>query len=330
MKENSIPPCKNEHFASQSEVFIKTPVDLMTIPGLSARLMMLYGRLRLHAGKDGSCHPLHATIAQELGIRDRTWVLRLLERLRELKLIEWERRGPHANQYRILQPDLEWITRQIAERKRIRKDVVSRPQLDVHCRPHLDVADRPHRKDSSSKEEVSKRGSTPPPPSPGSRIRTPTEPRKPNLKKTDDDEKPKTAAADPEAEFRRRTTERHGASFDAGAALGSVRRQLAPCGGLTLADFLAYDQAQTTGNHFSNPGGYYVALAKQLVRATRDQTLASLRRPHAQAEQAEPVRNQYGRCQVCGGPGVLPSGGFCTCQTGRDLAGLARRAARAG
>src|SRR5215472_5342921 len=67
-----------------------------------------------------------------------------------------------------------------------------------------------------------------------------------------DDEEPVFVEAtkislSPEEEFRERLAERHHQPlFDVDACLANVRRQLEKSGGLSFADFLAYDRAKTT------------------------------------------------------------------------------------
>jgi hypothetical protein len=234
-------------------------------------------------------------------------VRNLLDSLRQLRLIEWTR-GRYYNTYRVLDPDRQKI------------------------------ADR---KEEASSKEALKRGPQPPTPSPkgrgAERARPPekappagTEPNTKTVgskKSFADDESQRTLS--PEDEFRRRLAERnHGPLFDVDGCIANVRRQLEKCGGLSVADFVAHDRAKTTGKHLTNPSGYYVLLAKELVRATnkglRDAMTEPLRRA-AEAAPSEPPRDTKGRCAKCGGPGLFPDGRFCGCQTGRDLERLSRR-----
>src|SRR5262252_2794746 len=137
-----------------AQKFAKSYLQLVEL-GLHPRLVLLYGQLEFHAGKNGKCHPCHSTLAKAIGLKDRTWITELLLRLRDLKLIEWKRAGPHSNDYSILIPDIPWI--------RAKKDVASKPHQEVVPKPHLDVASKPHRKEE---EVIEEEGREPPTPNP--------------------------------------------------------------------------------------------------------------------------------------------------------------------
>src|SRR5215831_9265685 len=270
--------------------FSKAYNDLIEL-GLPLRLVVLYGRLEFHAGKNGHCHPRHSTLAKELGLRRRQTIPPLLAELRDLHLIEWIRRGPHANQYRILAPDINLVK-------------------DVRKSGHLDVRKSGHRKESSSGKRETKSASLAKAPIPA--------PEKPkNFEKPDDEQKPLVPRAGsaslnqnppevslpPEAEFRRRLAARgHGPLFDADRAVACVLRQLGKLG-IDIGEFLAFDATHTTGHgkSFSNPIGYYVSLAKDYVKTTRDQTLKVMVAAAAAGAKPPPdiPRNGHGRCVTC-------------------------------
>ena len=300
--------------------FIKTDLDLLAVPGISPRLRELYGRLALHAGKDGRCHPRWATLAREIGVKDRTTVYRLLRELKSLRLVDWKRYGRYANEYEVLVPDVAFLQRQT-----------------LHGRNLSDVAGTQPIIDKRRSKEIFKRGPQPPTPSPGGKGSRPpaTVPEcsgpireRPAGKKTakakavDDDEAPP-----PEQEFRRRL-ERHGAGFDADACVANVNRQLVKCGGLSFAEFVAYDQQHSTGTAFRNPNGYYTHLVRQFrqhtVQAAADAVTEPLRQAAANAP-PETERDSRGLCARCGGPGTIAGGSFCSCPIGRDLEKAARR-----
>ena len=89
--------------------------------GLPPRLVLLYGKLAFHAGKDGRCYPTHETLAGEIGLtspRSREHVQRLLRQLQRLRLIEWKR-GRYFNTYQVLDPDVTFLSRQMQPRSHI-------------------------------------------------------------------------------------------------------------------------------------------------------------------------------------------------------------------
>jgi hypothetical protein len=293
--------------------FTKVYDELIAL-GLSPRLVLLYGRLVYHAGKDGKCYPKQSTLAKEIGLtsrRSRAHVLRLLKELRRLRLIEWTR-GRYSNAYQVLNPDVTFL----------------RHQMSSGC-DISDVTKMRHRKESSSKEG-SKEEEKPRPKSARQRAVPHEPPETPNTKTktSDDDEKPKPRPhALTEAEFRDALRERHGETFDAERCIQNIKRQLEKCSGLSMTDFLRYDAEHTTApKAIHNPHGFYTQLAKQLRHATVAAGLTGAFDPlRAATAPPEPPRDERGLCKACGGPGVLKDGAFCTCPMGRGLEQLARR-----
>ncbi len=74
----------------------------------------------------------------------------------------------------------------------------------------------------------------------------------------------------------------------------------------------------------SNPNGFYVHLAKDLVKATIERARKTAHRTEATTE---PPRDSNDRCTVCVGSGRV-KGAYCECRMGRDLAGVERRKAK--
>jgi hypothetical protein len=294
-------------------LFLQVDLQMLSEFGLAPRLLVLYGRLRLHAGKDGNCFVKHTTLAREIGLRSDRQVRNLLTQLRRLRLITW-RRSRYISHFEVLTPDRKWISGQtgngfpLSDRKR--------------------VSDR---KEGSSSKEVLKRGPLTPTPFPEGRgamrpsqkavelgdkqgAATPARRQKADL---DDDEAKPPPSLPPEQEFRHRLAGRHGSTFDADTCVASLKRQLDKRG-ISFPEFLDYDARRTTGQ-VNNPTGYYTALVKDLVRQRRDQIFEDW--PTAVAEPVAPaVVDAHGRCANCHGSGVRPNGLFCdACQLGRDL-----------
>jgi hypothetical protein len=74
-------------------------------------MVVLYGYLRLYADKDGTCSATHAEWGKIIKLRTTRQVCNLFDQLRQLRLVEWTR-GRDFNTYRVLEPDIEWITAQ--------------------------------------------------------------------------------------------------------------------------------------------------------------------------------------------------------------------------
>jgi hypothetical protein len=308
-----------------SEGFTKVDDQLIAL-GLPPRLVLLYGRLRFRALEDGWCYFTWKTLAEEIGVKHRITVFRLLRQLKALRLVKWEAQPGRydSNRYQVLAPDVAFLQRQTLPK----------------CNVSGVAKTQPKKEESSSKEEK-KRSPLPPTPSPQGRgappraktARKPADPpRAPadaktqntSTQKIDDDGKPKP----PEQEFRERLRERHGPLFDIDRCVEHVRKQLDKCA-VPMADFVDYDAANTTApDALLNPIGHYVQLAKALrhaaLAAAHNYADDVLRRAAAAAP-PEPERDSRGLCVRCHGPGVLADGTYCSCAMGRDLEGLARR-----
>jgi len=86
------------------KLFIKTDANFLTLRGFPARARELYGRLVLYAGKKGQCWVTRATLAKELGVGSDRTITRHLRLLREIGLIDWRLKGPHANRFTVFPP----------------------------------------------------------------------------------------------------------------------------------------------------------------------------------------------------------------------------------
>jgi hypothetical protein len=302
-----------------TERFTKSYDELVAL-GLPKTLVLLYGKLVYHAGKDGKCYPTHSTLAKEIGLRSRKHgrrqVLRLLEQLRHLRLVTWER-GRYSNHFVVLQPDVTFLSRQMG-----------------HGCHASDVTRMSHRKESSSKRSVEKklgaaaRKPAAPPHEPPETQNTKTQ----DTKNSDDDE-PKATTAPQEAiasveEFRRHLRQHHGPLFDVEGCLVSVQRQLEKRG-LAMSAFLSYyAECTTSPSKIVKVRAYCTQLIKDMVaeaaanvRAFSDEAL----RRAAAAAPPEPPRNDKDRCAPCNGQGKLADGTYCSCHLGRDLEAMARR-----
>ncbi len=125
--------------------FTKVSDELVKL-GVPVRAAMLYGKLAYYTREGRLCYRKWATLAEEVGLKDRTTVYRLLCQLRALKLVEWKRHGQHSNQYWALVPDVAFLQR-----------------LRLQGRNVSDVARTQRRKESigSLKEELKRTPPTP-------------------------------------------------------------------------------------------------------------------------------------------------------------------------
>ena len=94
-----------------ANLFLQIDPQMLPELGLPLRLLTLYGRMRLHAGKSGKCFVRHSVLAKEIGLRSK-WndrqVRKPLNQLRQLRLISW-RRGRYCNYFDVLSPDRNWV-----------------------------------------------------------------------------------------------------------------------------------------------------------------------------------------------------------------------------
>jgi hypothetical protein len=51
--------------------FMALPFEVLRDPNIGNAAKLLYGRLKLYAGKDGRCYPKQQTIATEMGMKIR-------------------------------------------------------------------------------------------------------------------------------------------------------------------------------------------------------------------------------------------------------------------
>lgn len=299
---------------SKEHLYVQTLVDLMKL-GLPPRLLQLYGRIRLYAGKDGICYAKQSTLAKEIGLTSARQIRRLLVELRRLKLIEWTDGPYHApNTYRLLPVDLKWIASQTGQKC----PASSGQGCPVSGRTKMSYI----KEESSSSEESKGRPLPPNPPSPNvgagaSAGRGASEQPRANAKTKadglDDDE-----SLTPEQRFEARLLRRHGPATDPAGIIATVRKELENYPGVTFAEFLDFDRERSTGTRFRNPGGYYRDLARACGRA-RESQRADAHMAAAAAGNADIPRDAKGRCAKCGGTGQFKDGRFCDCRMGKDL-----------
>ena len=340
---------KREARVNAKDPFIQTPLALLELPGFPRNLRELYGRMKFHAGKRGECYATYATLAREIGLKSRRQIIRLIHGLKALRLIERVRRGRYFTTYKVLVPDVTWMSRQMRQ----------------EC-PISDVTRMSHRKEvSSSSEDLKKedRGfqkassivgrrksanaNAKPNSKPATATARPTPTANPNAKAnpnanananaktnfnfpTDDDDEharrrppqPETPPPqNPEEEFLRRLASMHGMDrYEAADVLGTVMHEL---NGVPFGDFLKYDAVRTTAK-VNNPGGYFRALCRKFVKQVGQRAGDKLA---ADIAALPPRRSKYGRCSKCGSKGELPGGENCDCALGREVASLKRQMA---
>jgi len=149
-------------------------------------------------------------------------------------------------------------------------------------------------------------------------------------RKADDDEKPAqkpAAPVPPRTEFLLRMAQRH-PEIDAPACFADVQGELRMAS-IPVIAFLRRDLLTTTNpKALTNPRGYYRGLAKTMV-AEHQKQMAGI------PTEAVVETPRCAKCNGCGylverieGQRPLPTGEFCACQLGQDLAALERRAAK--
>ena len=112
---------KTERFAKSYDRLVKL--------GLDPRWALLYGKLERHVGKDGKCNPAWETLAEEIGVKDRTTVYRGLGVLKAWGLIGWKRRRRSSNQYRVYTVEVA-----LTQRQREVLEVASTQPRKEYCR----------------------------------------------------------------------------------------------------------------------------------------------------------------------------------------------------
>lgn len=83
--------------------FMKIPLAISRNRELTQTAKLLYGRLLLFAGKNGSCTPSHETLAAEIGIMPRQ-IRNALAQLSDFGLVDW-RRTRSSSSYEVRPPE---------------------------------------------------------------------------------------------------------------------------------------------------------------------------------------------------------------------------------
>jgi hypothetical protein len=332
--------------------FIAIPYAVFTDPTLSHAAKLVYGRLKLYAGKDGRCCPKHETLARELCISDRQLRTVLVE-LHTEGWIEWHRARTSCV-YTVSSDRKKTSDLESEDRKKTASEIGRKLPIrsEENCRSRSEENFRQKRSIENHHQKRSIEKKNPAAPAKQSAVAETSEPETQNpvsMKKADDEKPtPRTALQNPEMEFRERMAERH-PHLDAQELLALVAREL---NGVDLTRFLESDgKATTAPQSLKNPAGHYRKLARKVAQAEimRPLVESAEQAQRAVAEQAKAVEstapplNAAGRCSACNGIGYLhydadlSARKHCTCRMGRDLAAadngqlkkLAREAAAA-
>jgi hypothetical protein len=294
--------------------FIIVPMNVLRDSIIGPAAKLLYGRLRLYAGKDGRAYPKHETLASEVCLAERQ-VRYLLMELKAAGWIDWTRTRTSCvyTIYPDRQKSADQARQDVADlsaekcRSRLAEKCQSEGSKPNSCnvgevrngKPKRSIENHHQNRKSQKKESPCAKSSATPE----------DENQKPFSKKVDDDEKPKPRAPfeNPEMEFSARIAERHGTTVDMERLLQIVRSEL-DCG--PLSEFLEEDLKTTTApDTIRNVGAYYRDLARKVMRQKQ---VAGLEWTTTPLQAPQPTFKPSCTCN----DGRLLGGGYCTCKVG--------------
>jgi hypothetical protein len=275
--------------------FIPIPLEIVRDPNLSPSAKLVYGRLKLYAGKDGRCFVKHKTLGAEVCLENRQ-LRTVLAELRAAGWIDW-RRGRTNCHYTI-----HSVRQKTADQDRQKSANVTGgkpPVRSAENRQQKRRSENHHPKQESEKRTAS-------------RLKRPTSemalPQKPGFESqiSDDDSDLPLPGESPEDEIKRLTAER-------GDPLSEKDwwdiKAMAETRGITLIDLSALAR-KNNGAWHSSAAGLRWLIRNYRVKATTAERVAS-------AREAPPLNG--GRCSKCQGLGRLSEGEYCECLMGRDL-----------
>lgn len=287
------------------------PEQILRYPRLSLGAKMTYGLLGRYAGSDGHAYPSIKTLAVEMG-KGETQARGYINELKLHKFIESERSCTQDGRQTSNFYFFVWhavFDAEIVSERRARNPEATPPRDSEPKKNHHQQSQMEERNQYRPKQPVSADSVLPP---------NPREKKLDMLKRADDDENEPALKAPlpiPKEEFLRRLKERHGEKFDAEETARLVLFDLNNHG-LTLDQYLAFDELKTTGK-LLNPGGYYRDLVKKLSNKHRAQALEETLLS-TKLLQIGPISQE--RCAKCRGVGrILDSPGYCDCRLGIDL-----------
>ena len=129
-KQGSPPKDPNEGHDPQPNKDFTMVSDKLVRLGVPLREAMLYGRLAFHGGKAGRWFTTWAKLAEEIGVRHRITVYRLLLRLRERRLVTWKRHDQYSNLYQVHVPDVAFLQRQRLQGCNVSEVAETQPKIE--------------------------------------------------------------------------------------------------------------------------------------------------------------------------------------------------------
>jgi hypothetical protein len=276
--------------------FITVPLKVYADPLIGHAGKLLYGRLKLYAGKDGRAYPKHDTLGAELGLSNRQ-VRYVLMELRAGGWIDWTRTRTSCV-YTVF-PDRQKTADQA------RQDIAD--LVAENCRSRS--AENCRQKRSIENHHQNRGTEKPPVPEQGKTVF--------KSQVADDDEKPAKTYASPEAELKAIYRDKTSSEISP-----DVERRIWESVELSECPRDKFVEALRphVPNNWKNPGGFLTSFARRI---------RSIRKPEPSPAESsipdDPPKNEHGRCSACGGIGYKhwdedpAAREYCACQLGRDL-----------
>ena len=182
--KNRVPQSDNSgnEILSRDPAFIQIPYLVLRDAEISHAAKLVYGRLKLYAGRNGQCNPKHETLAREVCLSVRQ-VKNVLIELRRAGWVDWHRTRTSC-QYKV-HPDRQERASQIGKKLPITSAKTCLSRSAENCLQKRGTEDH-HLKEAVEKKSGCCSESSAKP-----------ESQNPISKNADDDEKPKTQIPNP-------------------------------------------------------------------------------------------------------------------------------------
>ena len=278
--------------------FIVIPLEILRDPNLSPSAKLVYGRLKLYAGKDGRCFMKHETLAAEVCLGGRQ-LRTVLTELKSAGWIDW-RRGRTSCHYTV-----HSVRQKTADQDRQKSASVSGGKPPVrsaeNCRQKRRSENHHRKQDPEERTHSPLEESTP----------GKASPKKHDLEPEifDDDSSRQFPLEAPEDEIKRLAAKR-------GDPLSERDwwdiKALAETRGIALAELAALAR-KNNGDWRNSAAGLKWLIRNYRVKATPVEVSAA-------PDPGVPQGGTNGRrCSLCGGLGRQSDGDYCRCPMGRDL-----------
>jgi hypothetical protein len=331
---NPTPSSQDGDRRGDAELFVKVPLQILNDGSLSHAAKLVYGRLKLYAGKNGRCYPSQQTLAREVCLRERQLRNVLLE-LQVAGWIDW-RQTRSTCVYTIFS-DRQKTADQTGKNFPVRPEDLRRSRPEGNCQQKRGFENhhQHQQKNIEKSAAVRQRSLQNSEHDPSSHGKTPSKskidddeknhfaiPAGPHLElngrlknghafmKADDGKpKPLLPYCSPEDELR--DVYRNKAGLDIAPDVLSRIKSLCELRSVTLAEYVDALRPHVP-NAWANPAGFLTDFARKIHSKTVGGNPAQV------LTHDDMIVKETARCTNCRGVGTK-DGEYCSCKLGREL-----------